>query len=81
MERGRSLFFFKVKGKISKSLDLYKKIPALGSVRAGCTKKYAVSMLKLSMETSYEGGRSQLVFKVKVTGSLLRILALWSLSV
>ena len=58
-----------------------KKILVLGSLWAGYTKNYAVSMLKFSMYTSYGSGRSQINFKVKVTGSLQRILALGSLSV
>ena len=54
-----------------RSLDIYKKkLPALGSLRAGYSKKYAVSVLKFSMYTSYGSGKSQLNFKVKVTGSL-----------
>ena len=43
----------------------FTKIMALGSVWAGYSKNYAVSVLKLSMYTSYGSGRSQLNFKVK----------------
>ena len=51
---------FKVTG------PLYK-ILALESVWAGYSKNYAVSVLKLSMYTSYGSGRNELIFKVKVT--------------
>ena len=69
MEVEEAYLFFK--GRTSRSLDLYKKIPALGTLWAGgFTKNYAVSGLKLSMYTSYGSERIQLNFKVKVTGSL-----------
>ena len=60
MERGISLFIFKVKGQISRSVDLYK-----NSVRIGYSKNYAVCVAKLSMYTSCGSGRSQLNFMVK----------------
>ena len=41
------------------------KIQALGSLWAGNSKNYAVSVLKLSMYTSYESGRSLFIFKFK----------------
>ena len=71
MERGKSLFIIKVKGQISRSLDLYKKFQHLDP----CGQDLAVSMLKLSMYTSYGSGRSLFIFKFE--GHISRLLDLY----
>ena len=80
MERGRSLFIFKVKGQISRSLGLNKEFWHLDP----CGQEIAIAMqsrlLKLSMYTSY-AKRKKPIFQgqrsnFKVTGPLQRIMAL-----
>ena len=68
MERGRSLFIFKVK--YQGHWTFIKKILALGSMWARYSKNYnAVYVLKFGMYTSYGSGRS-LFIKFKITMSL-----------
>ena len=65
MDRGRSLFIFKVKGQISRSLGLYKEFWHLDPYGLDIARTIQPRLLKLSMYTYMERVRSLLVFKVK----------------
>ena len=84
MDRVRSLFIFKVKGQISRSLGLYKEFWHLDPCGQDIARTIWPRMLKLSVYTldgqrkkpiNFQGQRSHF----KVTGPLQRILALGSL--
>ena len=53
MERGRSLFIFKVKGQISRSLGLYKEFWHLDPCGQDIARTIQPRLLKLSMYTKY----------------------------
>ena len=83
MKRERSLFIFKVKGQISRSLRLYKEFWHLDPCGQDIARTIWSRMLKLSVYTLY-GQRKPIYFQgqrsnFKVTGPLQRILALGSL--
>ena len=76
MDRGRSLFIFKVKGQISRSLDLYKEFWHLDPCGQDIARTIQPRMLKLSVCILYmDRGRSLLIFKVK--GHISRSLGLY----
>ena len=84
MERGRSLFIFKVKGQISRSLGLYKEFWHLDPCGQDIARTIQPRLLKLSMYTKYGKRKKPIDFQgqrshFKVTGPLQRILALVSL--
>ena len=72
MDRGKSLFIFKVKGQISRSLGLYKEFWHLDPYGLDIARTIQPRLLKLSMYINMERGRSLLIFKVKghISGSL-----------
>ena len=84
MERGKSLFIFKVKGQISRSLGLYKEFWHLDPFGQDIARTIWPRMLKLCVYTLY-GQRKKPIYiqgqmlNFKVTGLLQRILALGSL--
>ena len=84
MERGRSLFIFKVKGQISRSLRLYKEFWHLDPCGQDIARTIQPRLLKLSMYTKYRKRKKPIDFQgqrshFKVTGPLQIILALGSL--
>ena len=84
MERGRSLFIFKVKGQISRSLGLYKEFWHLDPCGQVIARTIWPRVLKLSVYTLYGQRKKPIYFQgqrshFKVTGLLQRILALVSL--
>ena len=84
MERGRSLFIFKVKGQISRSLGLYKELLHLDPCGQDIARTLQSRLLKLSMYASYRKRKKPIYFQgqrsnFKVTGPLQRILVLGSL--
>ena len=84
MERGRSLFIFKVKGQISRSLGHYKEFWHLDPCGQDIARTIQPRLLKLSMYTKYGKRKKPIHFQgqrsnFKVTGPLQRILALGSL--
>ena len=84
MDRGRSLFIFKVKGQISRSLGLYKEFWHLDPCGQDIARTIQTRMLKLSVYTLYGQRKKPIYFQgqrsnFKVTGPLQRILALGSL--
>ena len=69
MERGKSLFIFKVKGQISRSLGLYKELCNSDPYEKDTARN--MQSLCSNLVCTLDGSeRSQLNFKVKVTGSL-----------
>ena len=68
MERERSLFIFKVKGQISRSLGRYKEFWSLDPCGQDIARTMQSRLLKRSMYTSYGSGRSLLNSKVTVQG-------------
>ena len=84
MDRGRSLFIFKVKGQISRSLRLYKEFWHLDPCGQVIARTIWPRVLKLSVYTLYGQRKKPIYFQgqrshFKVTGLLQRILALVSL--
>ena len=84
MDRVRSLFIFKVKGQISRSLGLYKELWHFDPCWQDIARTICPRMLKLSVCTLYNKRKKRINFQgqrsnFKVTGSLQRILALGSL--
>ena len=84
MERGKSLFIFKVKGQISRSLGLYKEFWHLDLCGQDIARTIWPRVLKLSVYTLYGQRKKPIYFQgqrshFKVTGLLQRILALVSL--
>ena len=84
MDRGRSLFIFKVKGHISRSLGFYKEFWHLYPCGQDIARTIWSRMLKLSVYTLYGQRKKPIYFQgqrsnFKVTGPLQRILALGSL--
>ena len=84
MDRERSLFIFKVKGQISRSLGLYKEFWHLDPCGQDIARTIWSRMLKLSVYTLYGKRKKPINFQgqrsnFKVTGPLQRILALGSL--
>ena len=84
MDRGRSLFIFKVKGQISRSLGLYKEFWHLDPCGQDIARTIWSGMLKLSVYTLYGQRKKPIYFQgqrsnFKVTGPLQKILALGSL--
>ena len=63
MERGRSLFIFKVKCQISRSLSLYKEFWHLDPCGQDIARTIQSRLLKLSMYTSYRKGKKPLYFQ------------------
>ena len=84
MDRVRSIFIFKVKGQISRSLGLYKEFWHLDPCGQDIARTIWSRMLKLSVYTLY-GQRKKPIYlqgqrsNFKVTGPLQRIVALGSL--
>ena len=84
MDRGRSLFIFKVKGQISRLLGLYKKFWHLDPCGQDIAGTIQPTLPKLSVYTLYGQRKKSIYFQgqrsnFKVTGPLQRILALGSL--
>ena len=84
MDRVRSLFIFKVKGQISRSMGLYKEFWHLDPCGQDIARTIWPRMLKLSVYTLYGQRKKHIYFQgqrsnFKVTGPLQRILALGSL--
>ena len=84
MDRVRSLYIFKVKGQISRSLGLYKEFWHLDPCGQDIARTIWPSMLKLSVYTLYGQMKKPINFQgqrsnFNVTGPLQRILALGSL--
>ena len=84
MKGGRSLFFFKVKGQISRSLGLYKEFWHLDPCGQDIARIMQYGLLKLSLYTLYGKRKNPIYFQgqrsnFKVTGPLQRIMALGSL--
>ena len=84
MDRVRSLFIFKVKGQISRSLGLYKEFWHLDRCGQDIARTIWPRMLKLIVYTLYGQSKKPIYFQgqwsnFKVTGPLQRILALGSL--
>ena len=84
MNRVKSLFIFKVKGQIPRSLGLCKEFWHLDPCGQDIARTIQPRLLKLSMYTSYEQSKKLIYFQgqrsnSKVTGPLQRILALGSL--
>ena len=84
MDRVRSLFIFKVKGQISRSLGLYKEFWHLDPCGQDIARTIWPRMLNLSVYTLYGQRKKPNYFQgqgsnFKVTGPLQRILALGSL--
>ena len=84
MDRVRSLFIFKVKGQISRSLGLYKEFWHFDPCGQDIARTIWPRMLKLSVYTLYGQRKKSIYFQgqrsnFKVTGPLQRILALGSL--
>ena len=84
MDRVRSLYIFKVKGHISRSLGLYKEFWHLDPCGQYIARTIWPRMLKLSMYTLYGKRKKPINFQAqrshfKVIGPLQRILALGSL--
>ena len=84
MDRGRSLFIFKVKCQISRSLGLYKEFLNLDHCGQYIARTIWPRMLKLSVYTFYGQRKKPINFQgqrsnFKVTGPLQRILAFGSL--
>ena len=75
MERGRSLFIFKVKGQISRSLGLYKEFWHLDPCGQDIARTIQPRLLKLSMYTKYGKRKKPIDFKVK--GHISRSLGLY----
>ena len=78
MKRGRSLFIFKVKGQISKTLGLYKELWHLDPCGQDKARVMQPRLLKLSMYTSYRKRKKPNYFQgqmsnFKVTGPLQQI--------
>ena len=65
MDRGRSLYIFKVKGQISRSLGLYKKFWHLDPCGQDIARTIWPRMLKLSVYTLYGQRKKPIFFKVK----------------
>ena len=83
MDRGRSLFIFKVKGQISRSLGLYKEFWHLDPCGQDIARTMQSRLLKLGMYTSYGKRKRPINFQgqrsnFKVTGPLQRIMGLGS---
>ena len=79
MERGRSLFIFKVKGQISRSLGRYKEFWHLDPCGQDIARTIQSILLILSMYTSYRKRKKPIYFQAqssnfKVNGPLQRIL-------
>ena len=84
MKRERSLFIFKVKGQISRSLGRYKEFWHLDRCGQDIARTIWSRMLKLSVYTLYGQRKKPIYFQgqrsnFKVTGPLQKILALGSL--
>ena len=75
MDRGRSLFIFKVKGQIPRSLGLYKEFWHLDPCGQDIARTIQPRLLKLSMQLNMERGRSLFIFKVK--GQISRSMGLY----
>ena len=68
MDRGRSLFIFKVKGHISRSLGFYKEFWHLDPCGQDIARTIQPRLLKLSMYTKYGKRKKPIDFQVpKVT--------------
>ena len=63
MERGRSLFIFKFKGQISRSLGLYKEFRHLDPCGQDIARNMQYRLLKLSMYTSYRKRKKPFYFQ------------------
>ena len=65
MDRGKSLFIFKVKGQISRSLGLYEEFWHLDPCGQDIARTIQPRLLNLVCIPNMERGRSLLIFKVK----------------
>ena len=84
MDRGGSLFIFKFKGQISRSLSLYKEFWHLDPCGQDIARTILPRLLKLCVYSLYGQRKKPIYFQgqrsnFKVTGPLQRILALGSL--
>ena len=81
MDRVRSLFIFKVKGQISRSLGLYKEFCHLDPCGQDIARTIRPRMLKLSVYTLYGQMKKAIYFQGQISRSrpLQRILELGSL--
>ena len=81
MDRGRSLFIFKVKGHISRSLGLYKEFWHLDPCGQDIARTIQPRMLKFNVYTLYGKRKKPINFQGQISRSqpLQRILALGSL--
>ena len=79
MERGRSLFIFKVKGEISKSLGLYKELWNLDPCGQDIARTIQSRLLKCSMYTSYENRKKSIYFQGQISRSLGLYKDIWHL--
>ena len=75
MDRGRSLYIFKVKCQISRSLGLYREFWHLDTCGQDIAKIIQSRLLKVSMQLNMERGRSLFIFKVK--GQISRSMGLY----
>ena len=70
MERGRSLFIFKVKGQISRSLGLYKDFWHLDLCGQDIARTMWPRMIKLSIYTSYGNRKRPIYFQGQISRSV-----------
>ena len=69
MDRGKSLFIFKVKGHISRSLGLYKEFWHLHPCGQDIARTIWPSMLKLSVYTLYGQSKKPIYFQGQISRS------------
>ena len=79
MERGRSLFIFKVKGQISRSLGLYKEFWHLDPCGQDIARTIQSRLLKLSMYTEYGKRKNPINFQCQISRSLGLYKEFWHL--
>ena len=79
MERGRSLFIFKVKGQISRSLGLYKDFWQLDPCGQDIARTMQSRLLKLSMYNSYGKRKRPIYFQGQRSRSLGLYKGFWHL--
>ena len=75
MDRAKSLFIFKVKGQISRSLGLYKEFWHLDPCGQDIARTIQPRLLKLSVYTLYRQSKKPIYFQVK--GQISRSLGLY----
>ena len=79
MDRGRSLFIFKVKGHISRSLGLYKECWHLDPCGQDIARTILPRMLKLSVYTLYGKRKKPIDFQGQISRSLGLYKEFWHL--